>query len=50
MQRLKDLKKLGLSASDDDRNQIRKAFYKLALTRHPDKGGTKEAFQTINDA
>ena len=29
---------------------IKKAYYKLAMTHHPDKGGDTEEFQKIGDA
>ena len=31
-------------------DEIRKAFRKLALKEHPDRGGNKEKFQEINTA
>jgi len=33
-----------------DPNEIKKAFKKAALTAHPDKGGTDELFQMVNEA
>ena len=30
--------------------KIKKAYYKLAMKEHPDKGGDKEKFQAIGDA
>ena len=35
---------------DASENEIKKAFHKLALLNHPDKGGDKEKFQKINIA
>jgi curved DNA-binding protein CbpA len=35
---------------DCDANEIKKAFKKKALTAHPDKGGTDELFQMVNEA
>jgi len=40
---------LGVSSDASD-NEIKKAFHKLALVNHPDKGGDKEKFQKINVA
>lgn len=40
---------LGVSKDASD-NEIKKAFHKLALLNHPDKGGDKETFQKINVA
>lgn len=40
---------LGVSKDAGD-NEIKKAFHKLALVNHPDKGGDKETFQKINVA
>jgi DnaJ family protein C protein 2 len=40
---------LGVSRSSDD-NEIRKAYKKLCLTNHPDKGGSAEEFQKIQKA
>ena len=40
---------LGVSNDASD-NEIKKAFHKLALVNHPDKGGDKEKFQKINVA
>ena len=31
-------------------DEIRKAFRKLALKKHPDRGGDKEEFQELNQA
>ena len=39
-----DLKK------DCDSKDIKKAFKKAALSAHPDKGGTDELFQMVNEA
>jgi len=39
-----DLKK------DCDDNAIKKAYKKAALMYHPDKGGTDEQFQLVNEA
>ena len=35
---------------DSSAGQIKKAYYKLAMTHHPDKGGDTEEFQKIGDA
>ena len=35
---------------DADADTIKKAFRKAALVHHPDKGGTAEMFQTMNEA
>ena len=35
---------------DSSAGQIKKAYYKLAMTHHPDKGGDTEKFQQIGDA
>jgi curved DNA-binding protein CbpA len=43
-----DLHCLGL-ASNEDQSALKKAYFKLALKRHPDKGGSKESFQTVFD-
>lgn len=40
---------LGISKSADE-NEIRKAYKKLCLTNHPDKGGSAEEFQKIQKA
>ena len=31
-------------------DEIKKAFRKLAIKHHPDRGGSKEKFQEINEA
>jgi len=35
---------------DADDNAIKKAFKKACLIAHPDKGGTNEMFQMVNEA
>lgn len=40
---------MGVSKSADE-NEIRKAYKKLCLTNHPDKGGSAEEFQKIQKA
>ena len=40
---------LGVEKSADLK-AIRKAYHKLALTNHPDRGGNKEKFQEIQGA
>ena len=40
---------LGVSKSAND-DEIRKAYRKLCLTHHPDKGGEAEQFQSIQKA
>ena len=41
-------RELGLDAAAvHDKGAVKRAYYKLALSRHPDKGGTKEAFQKL---
>jgi DnaJ family protein A protein 2 len=40
---------LGVS-KDASESEIKKAFHKLALLNHPDKGGDKDKFQKINTA
>ena len=35
---------------DSSPGQIKKAYYKLAMTHHPDKGGDTDKFQKIGDA
>ena len=35
---------------DSSAGKIKKAYYKLAMTHHPDKGGDTEEFQKIGDA
>ncbi|CEM13962.1 unnamed protein product [Vitrella brassicaformis CCMP3155] len=41
--------RLGIS-KDATKEQIRKAYYSKSKKTHPDKGGTKEAFQKVNEA
>lgn len=41
--------RLGVS-KDADTNEIKKAFKKLAMTHHPDKGGDSEEFKKIQHA
>lgn len=49
-----DLAVLGLSSSDydaeDSEGRIRRAYLRLSRTRHPDKGGSNEAFQNLSNA
>ena len=35
---------------DDEFKVIKKAYFKKILVVHPDKGGTKELFQMVNEA
>lgn len=35
---------------DCDAKDVKRAFKKAALTAHPDKGGTDELFQMVNEA
>ena len=35
---------------DADDNAIKKAYKKACLKHHPDKGGSKEIFQLVNEA
>ncbi len=44
-----DLKLLGLQPGANQ-NDIRKAYYKLAKTNHPDSGGKPEKFQALLEA
>jgi len=37
-------------ATDASPAELKNAYYKLALERHPDKGGSDAAFQRLNDA
>ena len=37
-------------APDSSAGQIKKAYYKLAMAHHPDKGGDTAEFQKIGDA
>jgi curved DNA-binding protein CbpA len=41
--------KLGIS-KDASKDDIKKAFRKLAVTHHPDKGGNEEKFKEISHA
>ena len=44
-------RELGLDpASQHDGGAIKRAYHKVALRRHPDKGGSKEAFQKLSNA
>ena len=47
-----DLSELGLNANNGvpDGKAIRLAYLRLSKSRHPDKGGTKEAFQRLSNA
>jgi curved DNA-binding protein CbpA len=40
---------LGIN-TDADENTIKRAYRKLALQRHPDKGGTEESFKALVNA
>jgi curved DNA-binding protein CbpA len=44
------LSKLGLNIESANEASIKKAYYKLALKAHPDKGGTEEAFKELGNA
>jgi hypothetical protein len=35
---------------DEEFNSIKRLYFKLAITQHPDKGGDAEAFQQTHDA
>lgn len=39
MTKTKDLQTIGLPADTTDKRTIKKAYFKLALVRHPDKRG-----------
>lgn len=45
-----DLKKLGILSIDSDKDIIKKAYKKLALTQHPDKRGDKQQFVKLTEA
>lgn len=49
MNRMELYERLGVS-KDADTNEIKKAFKKLAMTHHPDKGGDPEEFKKIQHA
>jgi DnaJ family protein A protein 2 len=49
MNRMDLYERLGVS-KDADTNEIKKAFKKLAMTHHPDKGGDPEEFKKIQHA
>ena len=40
---------LGVARDADDKT-LKKAFHQAALVSHPDKGGTDEEFQLVNEA
>ena len=40
---------LGVNESADS-NEIKRSFRKLSMKHHPDRGGSKETFQKINEA
>ena len=42
-------KVLGIS-DDAEKETIKKAYHKLALKHHPDKGGDTEAFRKVSEA
>ena len=42
-----DVLELDKNAND---NEIKKAFKKAALVHHPDKGGSDQGFQKVNEA
>ena len=47
---MKDLYKiLGVDKSVDD-NALKKAYRKLAMKHHPDKGGDEKEFKAISEA
>lgn len=48
--RHEDLAQLGLSNGNDSESKIRKSYLLLARSKHPDKGGSKEAFQRLSNA
>ena len=37
-------------SKDSNTNEIKKAYRKLAMKEHPDKGGSQEKFKEINEA
>ena len=37
-------------SKDCNQNEIKKAYRKLAMIEHPDKGGSPEKFKEINEA
>ena len=46
---LEELRLLGVSA-DADEEAIRRAYRLRAMETHPDRGGSKEAFQQVQEA